>query len=240
MTISKRRVRAIVVKELHEYRHTGSIIYGMAALPVLLCIQPLIVTFAVGSAGAPAVHREHVLLYLLLIPSIVPGFVASYSVVGERQQGALEPMLATPIRREELLLGKALAALLPSLAVAYTVFGLFVAAIEAFAQPGIAPALITGPDLLAQLGFTPLLAGLSIWIAIAVSTRSTDPRTAQQLSVLASLPTVVVTSLISFGVIPRTLQVAIIGSAALLVLNRQGWRMTSALFHTERLIAPAR
>jgi ABC-type Na+ efflux pump permease subunit len=37
----------------------------------------------------------------------VPTFVAACAVVGERQQGTLEPVLTTPIRREELLLGKA-------------------------------------------------------------------------------------------------------------------------------------
>ena len=40
-------------------------------------------------------------------------------------KGTLEPVLATPIRRQELLLGKALAALLPSLAVAYALYGLY-------------------------------------------------------------------------------------------------------------------
>ena len=56
---------------------------------------------------------------------------------------------------------------------------------ELFAQPGVAPALIHGPDILAQLIFTPLIAGWSIWIAIAISARSSDIRAAQQLSMLA-------------------------------------------------------
>jgi ABC-2 type transport system permease protein len=47
----------------------------------------------------------------------MPAVVASYSVVGERQQGRLEPVLTTPVRREEFMLGKALAALIPSLAI---------------------------------------------------------------------------------------------------------------------------
>ena len=47
---------------------------------------------------------------MLAIPALVPAALASCSIVGERLQGTLEPVLATPIRREELLLGKALAA----------------------------------------------------------------------------------------------------------------------------------
>ena len=102
-------------------------------------------------------------------------------------------MLTTPIRREEFLLGKALAALVPSLAIAYAVYALFLACVELFAQPGVASALIQGPDLLAQLLFTPLLAAWSIWVGIAISARSSDVRVAQQLGLLASLPSVAVT-----------------------------------------------
>jgi ABC-2 type transport system permease protein len=85
-------------------------------------------------------------------------------------------VLTTPIRRDELLLGKAVAALLPSLAVAYLVYGLFRACVALFADRAVAAALIRPPDLLAQLVFTPLLAGCSIWIATLISTRSNDIR----------------------------------------------------------------
>ena len=112
----------------------------------------------------------------------------------------------------------------------------FLALVEIFAQPGVAPALLRGSDLLAQLVFTPLLAGWSIWVGIAISTRSSEVRVAQQLGVLASLPSVVVTSLIAFNVIHATLVVALGGAVVLLVLNRLGWRMTSVMFDRERLI----
>jgi hypothetical protein len=86
---------------------------------------------------------------MLAIPVLVPAALASYAVVGERRQGTLEPVLSTPVRSEELLLGKALAAFVPSVAVAYAVFTLFVAAVELFAQPGVAlrssEALICSP-----------------------------------------------------------------------------------------------
>jgi ABC-2 type transport system permease protein len=173
---------------------------------------------------------------MLAIPVLVPATLASYSVVGERLQATLEPVLTTPVRRQELLLGKDLAAFVPAVVVAYTVFALFVAVVELFAAPGVAPALIRGPDLLAQLVFTPLLATWSIWVGIAISARCSDPRTAGQLAILASLPTVAVTSLIAFNVIPATLSVALASGAALLILIRLGGRFASALFDRERLI----
>ena len=236
MNVNRRRVRAIVRKELRDFRRNRSLTAGMAVLPVIFCVQPLITVFALDPAASATLRNEHVLLYMLGIPALVPSFVAAYSVVGERQQGTLEPVLTTPIRQEELLLGKAVAALLPSLAVAYLVYGLFLACVELFAAPAVAAAIIRLPDLLAQLVFTPLLAGLSIWIATLISTRSNDIRVAQQFATLASLPSIAVTTLIAFNVIKVTAVAGVIAGAALLLLNLIGWRVASAMFDRERLI----
>jgi ABC-2 type transport system permease protein len=234
--VSTRRVRAIFRKELHEYRHNGNIVYAMAILPLIFLVQPVIQVFTLSSKASAALHHEHSLIYMLAIPVLVPAALSAYSVVGERLQGTLEPLLSTPVRRDELLLGKALAAFVPSVAVAYVVFGLYVAIVELFASAGVASAIIRGPDLLAQLLFTPLLAAWSIWVGIALSARSRDPRTAQQLSILVSLPTVAITSLIAFNVIPANIRVALGFGVGLLVLVRLGGRFASALFDRERLI----
>ncbi len=75
---------------------------------------------------------------------------------------------------------------------------------------------------------------------MAISARSSDFRVAQQLATLASLPTVIFTSLIAFDVIHATLGLALGLGAALLVLDRLGWRFVSALFDRERLITGTR
>jgi ABC-type Na+ efflux pump permease subunit len=241
MKVNTRRVRAIFRKELLEYRRNRSLVVGtMAVLPLIFVIQPLIQVFALPASASSALAHEHPLLYMLAIPAIVPILVAAYSVVGEREQGTLEPVLTTPIRREELLLGKALATLIPSVAVAYAVYAFFLACVELFARPGLAPALIHGTDIIAQLIFTPLIAAWSIWIGIAISVRSSDVRVAQQLGVLASLPTVAMTSLIAFNVIRATLGLALGLAAVLLLANRLGWRITSAMLDRERLITSTR
>lgn len=238
--MSRRRIRAIFRKELREYRRNRSLVAGMAIVPLIFLAQPLISIFALPASAAAQLSHRHELLYLLGIPALVPSFVAAYAVVGERQQGTLEPVLTTPIRRDELLLGKALAVLVPSLAVSYFVYALFLACTELFASAAVAAAIIRGPDILAQVIFTPLIVAWSIWIAIGISTRSSEVRVAQQLSTLASLPSVVVTSLIAFNVIQASLGLAFALGAALLILDRLGWRVTSALFDRERLIVGSR
>ena len=131
MSLDLRRVRAIIRKELREIQHNRSLLLAMAVLPLVFIIQPLIAVLGLSAKAASGLSHEHVLLYLLGIPVLVPPVIAATAIAGERQQGTLEPVLTTPIRREELLLGKALAAWVPSIAIAYLVDALFLAIVAA-------------------------------------------------------------------------------------------------------------
>ena len=234
--VSRRRILAVYRKELLEYRRNGNILYGMAVLPLVFLIQPVVSVFTISPRAAGALRHQHSLVYMLAIPALVPAALAAYAVVGERLQGTLEPLLSSPLLREELLMGKALAAFVPAVVVSYSVFAVFIAIVEIFAAPTVASALVQGPELICQVVFTPLLAVWSIWVGMAISARARDPRTAGQLAVLVSLPTVAVTSLVSYDVIPATAGVATGFAIGLLVIDRLGWRMASALFDRERLV----
>jgi ABC-2 type transport system permease protein len=238
-----RRIAAIIGKELRDYRRSrGSVVFTMAVLPLISIALPMVQLFSIP-ASAPS-HQLDAriglsLIYMLLIPALVPSTLSAYSVVGERDQGTLEPVLITPISREEFLLGKALAALLPTVTVAYAIFGLFLAATAVFAQPVVVSAVFTGAHLLVQLLFTPLLAGWSIWVGIAISARSTDVRSAQQLSAFASLPPLALVGFMSFQVISPSLGLALGIGVALLVIDGLGWRAVAAMFDRERLLTGA-
>jgi ABC-type Na+ efflux pump permease subunit len=240
MSVRSRRVAPIYRKELREYRHNRALVAGMAVLPLLFAVNPLITIFALPASSAGGLRHQHILIYLLGIPAIVPAVVAAYAVAGERQQGTLEPVLTTPIRRSEFLLGKALAVLVPSLAISYAVYAVVLACVALFADPAVASAVVRGPDLLAQLLFAPLLAGWSIWVGMAISTRAGDVRVAQQLGMLASLPSIAVTTVIAYNLVPATLLLALGSAVALLVGNGVGWWFTSAIFERERLITGTR
>jgi ABC-type transport system involved in multi-copper enzyme maturation permease subunit len=236
MTLSWRRLRAIEQKELREFRRNRSVVVTMAIFPLIFLIQPLVVLLRVPGSEASTLGQMHLLLYMLAIPVLVPATVAATAVTGERQQGTLEPALSTPIRREEFILGKALAALIPSILIAYVVYALFIACAFVLAAPAVTSAIMRGPDLLAQFLFTPFLALWSIWVGLAISTRSSDVRVAQQLSLLGCLPVVLLTSLIAFDVIPASLGLGLVLGAALLLADALGWRFVSQLFDRERLI----
>ena len=233
MNLNWTRIGAIFQKELTEYRRNSSIVSTMAVIPLVFILAPLIEIFTSSPSSLAQGDR---LLYLLGIPAVVPAIIAAYAVVGERQQGTLEPVLTTPIRREEFLLGKALAALVPSLSVSYVVYGLVLALVELFARPAATAAVVRGSEIVAQVVFTPLVAAWSIWAGMAISARARDVRVAQQLGALVSLPVFAVAALTAFGAIPPTLAMALGFGVVLVLLDLLGWRMTSALFDRERLI----
>ncbi len=80
----------------------------------------------------------------------------------------------------------------------------------------------------------------SAWPRTSNAWLASDIRVAQQLSLLASLPTIALTTLIAYNLIHATLGLAFGLGAALLLVNRVGWRLVSALFDRERLIAGAK
>jgi len=243
VSFSWTRAGAILRKELRDYRRNRFVILTMAVLPLVFVALPTISLFTIKVSVTSARLDARIglsLLYLLIIPAIVPSALAAYSVVGEREQGTLEPVLITPISREEFLVGKALAALIPALAVAYTIFGVFLAAAALFARPGVASAVFQGSHLLVQLLFTPLLAGWSIWVGIAISARSADVRVAQQLGVFASLPPLAVVALITLNVLSPSTGLALGLAAALFALDGLGWRAVAAMFDRERLVTGGR
>jgi ABC-type Na+ efflux pump permease subunit len=239
MSFSWTRVGAILRKELRDYRRNRFVIVTMTMVPVVFIIAPMIQLFAANATTGTAHLNTRIglsMLYMLVIPAIVPSTLSAYSVVGEREQGTLEAVLITPIRREEFLVAKALAAFVPALVIAYAVFGVFLAVAALLADPAVSSAIYAGTHVLVQLLFTPLLAGWAIWVGIAVSARSTDVRVAQQLGTLASLPPLVVLALISLNVVTASTALAIGLAAILLVFDLAAWRVVATMFDRERLV----
>jgi ABC-2 type transport system permease protein len=216
------------------------VLVTVAIFPLAFLIQPFVAIFLVPAASAGELRHGNELLYLLGLPALVPAALSAYAITGERQQGSLEPVLTTPITREEFILGKALAALAPSVVIAYLVYAVFLLAVGLFAQPGVAAAILEGPDLIVQLIYTPLVAGWTVWIGLGMSARASDPRVAQQLSILGALPLMIGAALLAYNVIPVDTKLLAIIGVVLVVGDVQGWRIVAPMFDRERLIAGTR
>jgi ABC-type Na+ efflux pump permease subunit len=238
------RVRAVFRKELRDYRRRRSIVVTMSILPCIFLLNPVLTIFLAPASTASSTLDKTIsisLIFFLVIPVIMPSTLAAYSVVGEREQGTLEPVLTTPVRSQELIVGKAAAVLVPTVALSYAIFGLFLAAVRLFANSVVASALFhQGPILLALLLFTPLLAGWSILVGLAISVRASEIRVAQQLGMLASIPLIGLFVLLAVGVIEPTFLVAILFAVVLLVIDLRASRVVARMFDTERLVTGAK
>ena len=233
------RVRAVFAKELREFRRNKFVVGTMVVLPLFFIVLPIGNILSLKAGTSAAAIRSVVGgagLTFFLVPLILPTVIAGYAVVGEREGGTLEPVLTTPVSGGELLMGKALAAIVPTVAIAYVLYLAYVLVVRSAAIPAVVDVVWQPSQVLAVVLFTPLLATFSIWVGLAISARSTDVRVAQQLAALAMVPVLLLTALFTFRVIEPTVTVAVIGAAILVVFDAGAWRVVSAMFDRERML----
>ena len=139
-------------------------------------------------AAIQAYVFQYFLVMLVLAPITSAMSVAASSVIGEKQARTLEPLLVTPITTLELLGGKLLGALLPALFVAVISLTLYLVVVAAVAANGVFSVLLGPRTLGVVLLLGPLASMVALQLAICVSSRVNDARTAQQLGIFVILP----------------------------------------------------
>ncbi len=162
---------------------------------------------------------QYFLIMLVLAPITSAMSIAASSVITEKQARTLEPLLVTPITTLELLGGKLLGALLPALAVTVVSLVLYLAVVALTAANGVFGALL-GPRSLGVVFLVgPLAAMVALQLAICVSSRVNDARTAQQLGVFVILPIPALLIGQIFGGIQLTVPLILWISLGLLLVN---------------------
>ena len=128
------------------------------------------------------------LMYIML-PSFIPPSLASYSIVGEKTEKTLEPLLATPITDDELLLGKIIASFLPSISISYLSAIFFMLLINIFTFDKLQYFFFPNWDMGVILFLiVPFVILLSVEVNVLISSKSNDVRTASQLGALSMTP----------------------------------------------------
>ena len=179
---------------------------------------------------------QQFLLLLVLTPIAGAMSVAAYTVIGEKQARTLEPLLATPLTTFELLAAKVLGSLIPALALGIGGFLIYVLLVAIFARDGVFTALLSGRSLGIVFIIGPLASLAALQLAVCVSSRVNDPRSAQQIGALIILP---ITALLVAQLIGRVvLSGAVLGGIALLLVaaNVALMRIGIALFDREAIL----
>ncbi|MBI2186655.1 MAG: ABC transporter permease [Acidobacteria bacterium] len=131
---------------------------------------------------------QQFLVLLVLTPVAGAMSVAAYSIVGEKQARTLEPLLATPLTTFELLVAKVCGAFVPALVLTAATFLVYAGGVMMFAQPGAVRALLLPRSLAVTFVLGPLAALAALQLAVCVSSRVNDARSAQQIGALVVLP----------------------------------------------------
>jgi ABC-type Na+ efflux pump permease subunit len=203
---------AIVEKELLELRRSPLLIASMLTLPATVVAVPVALLAYLASAapeqavdflrelyGVPpqasriaslaAVLARNWLPMFLVLPIFLPILIAAQSIGGERERRTLEPLLATPVSTLSIIVGKSVAAVVPSLAITWLSALAFCCGVDLVAWPELHALLL--PDrawLLGTLLLCPLLALFGNAMAVVVSSRVLDPRAAQNLAAMTVVP----------------------------------------------------
>ena len=258
------KILAIVEKEVADARKNKMIVISMALLPILLVAMVLgtayFMLYIEGEMGEAKMDEDDLsiipaelqdmdpmhaflmlmndqyLFYFLLIPMMMPVYIAAYSIVGEKETKSLEPLLATPISVWELLVGKSIAAVVPS--VVLTWFSFIVLVIGGyFIMPElvflalIRPVWIVGMALL-----SPLLALLSVFSGVIVSSRMNDPRAAQQVTGIFVVPIVALSIVVLAGKIFLSVPMVFVAAAVTLALDCLVLYFAIKLFQRETIL----
>jgi ABC-2 type transport system permease protein len=154
----------------------------------VLNVDPSFEGLSLKELGQALLAKQFSVLFLI-IPLFIPVSIAAYSIVGEKTRHTLEPLLATPIRTWELLLAKVLTALIPTLIITYACAGIFAFAMRRSAiSTRVFEAIITPGWVLMMLLCAPIMALIANMFTVIISSRASDPRTAQQTAGVIVVP----------------------------------------------------
>ncbi len=180
---------------------------------------------------------KQLLILLLLIPAMVPSLIAPSSVLMEKENNTLEPLLATPVKTSELLLGKTLTALVPSFITSTICFIMLtiVVDITAFIKLGFLP-LPTVEWLIVAFILSPILSFIITMLSIIVSSKSTDIKSAQGIGSIVILPIYLIIGLQLAGIFLVNIAYLLTGCLVLLAFCPLILKIAIKVFDRENII----
>ena len=202
MRLSKSWV--IARKDFKTFRRKKNVLYSLLIAPIMISI---LLSAVLMVKNIPATTLSYLLpalsfLYVILA-GVVPTAIASYTIVGEKVEKTLEPLLAAPVTDGEILLGKGISAFLPSILAILggSVLFMVLSDLATFKSFGyyFFPNLNTAITLFLMV---PLAILMSVEWNVVVSGRVTDVRVAQQLGGLIVLPFAAIYVLGEINVVP--------------------------------------
>ena len=168
----------------------------------------------------------------------LPVIISSYSIIGEKKNRTLEPLLAAPVSVYEIMIGKALSAIIPALLAtwisALLFFGLCEAITTYLLHVTIFPDMVVW--IVALVIIAPLLSFLGVLITLVISSKANDPRVAQQVSVVFLLPLIglFIVQMSGYLTINRTMLLAM--ALGIFIIDLVALRISNTMFDREEIL----
>jgi len=233
----------IAFKDFKIFKNKRSILYSIIGFQVFISIiLPLIIQFVGAKKGGIPVDVLPRLIdafsfWFVIGAAILPTSIASYSLVGEKIEGSLEPLLATPTTDEEILVGNSLAAFIPTIVSTYIGAVIFMFLIDTITYDKLMYPYFPNWNIAVMLLLlAPLASILSIEINVIISSRVNDIRSAQQLGMLMFLPFGAIYFLAEINVISLTTNNLLIILVILLFIDVIFFYLVKAIFHREEIL----
>jgi len=231
----------VASKDFKIYTKRKSILYSILYFEVAVSIGiPFIVRLIAGKPSGvallPAFIKAFSFLYVIGA-ALLPVGIASYSLVGEKVQKSLEPLLATPTTDEEILAGKSIAAFLPAIGANYIGALIFTVLVDLFTYSTLKYLYIPNWDFAITLFLlAPLACLLGVGYNILISSRMNDVRTAQQLGTLILIPFGAIYLLSELQMLSLTTENMLIMAAVLAVVDGIVFYLVKATFQREEIL----
>ncbi len=215
----------IASKDFMVFRKKRNILYSLVIFELLTALGfPFLVKYITSKTTNTTLVGARIdafSFWFAIGAAILPVGIASYSLVGEKVQRSLEPLLATPVTDGEILVGKGLAALLPAIVASYIAAVPFMVLVDVFVHGTFHRLYYPNWNIVViLLLLAPLVSLFSVASNVLISARSTDVRTAQQLgSAIPMLPLIVIYLLTEIQVLKLTVTNLLLIAAALAVLD---------------------
>lgn len=174
--------------------------------------------------------------FLLLIPTMIAISFATFSIIEEKQSRSLEPLLATPVRTWELLLGKALSGAIPALVVCWICGIIFFIGVAIMGWGSLINLVLAPSWFLVFFLLTPAIAILSFLLGVIGSSRAKDAKNAQNLIVLVIFPVFALIAIQVTGLVWFTPLLTLLLSAGLIIIDYLILRIAVSLFQRESIV----
>ena len=173
----------------------------------------------------------------ILSPALIPLIMAVYSVIGEKQTRSLEALLATPASTEQILAGKCIAAAVPGILSGWVSYAVFLAlSLPALPRSIFDAVLIRPAWLAALLLLVPAIALATVVVGLMVSSRASDPQSAQQVGGLVVLPIVALIGGQASGLVQLSTLVVLLAAVLLLAIDAALLSAAVKLFRRETIL----